>query len=95
MEAGRIKDKEDLYMQIQYNGDLYFNIPMVLTNYCPILTDDFPFDSQLCTIVLSSWIYLSNELVLEHTGREHAIRNVRLKSPSFTYEKYGLEIVNQ
>uniref|UniRef100_A0A914UQE6 Uncharacterized protein n=1 Tax=Plectus sambesii TaxID=2011161 RepID=A0A914UQE6_9BILA len=86
LEAEYIKEKDDLFLNIFYDGSIYLNFPIVLTNYCAMKTDTFPFDTQVCTITLSSWLYANDEMILEHTGKMRMIEHLNTEWEMFPYE---------
>ncbi len=62
---------------IHYTGAVDYSYPFVLTNYCPMQSDDFPFDSQTCIVKFTSWKYTSKFVYLQHVPMNStAARNV-------------------
>jgi hypothetical protein len=54
---------ENHLASIGYNGWVVINFPLtILKTRCDIQTKLFPFDTQMCPIALTSWMYQSNQL---------------------------------
>jgi hypothetical protein len=50
-----IIEKERRKIQINYDGTVTVWNPQIVTHYCAMLIDNFPYDTQTCTITLSPW----------------------------------------
>lgn len=59
-------EKEERLVIINYNGEVVYTYPFLLTNSCPMQTDNFPFDSQTCNIRVSSGSYPSQYVQFVH-----------------------------
>uniref|UniRef100_A0A914V910 Neurotransmitter-gated ion-channel ligand-binding domain-containing protein n=1 Tax=Plectus sambesii TaxID=2011161 RepID=A0A914V910_9BILA len=59
-------EKEERLVIINYNGEVVYPYPFLLTTSCPMQTDDFPFDSQTCTIRITSGSYSSKYVQFTH-----------------------------
>jgi hypothetical protein len=48
-------EKERRKIQISYDGTVTVWNPQIVTHYCAMVVDNFPYDTQTCTITLSPW----------------------------------------
>ncbi len=51
---------------IYANGTVFISFPFVLTNYCKMVIQDYPFDEQECIIKITSWAYTKEDLNFVH-----------------------------
>uniref|UniRef100_A0A914W5B5 Uncharacterized protein n=1 Tax=Plectus sambesii TaxID=2011161 RepID=A0A914W5B5_9BILA len=59
-EAEAITDLDMETLMVEYDGTISRSYPYILSNYCPMITDEFPFDKQDCIIKITSWNYAAN-----------------------------------
>uniref|UniRef100_A0A914VN16 Neurotransmitter-gated ion-channel ligand-binding domain-containing protein n=1 Tax=Plectus sambesii TaxID=2011161 RepID=A0A914VN16_9BILA len=59
-EAEEMIDQDKEVLMVQHDGTVSRSYPFVLSNYCPMKTDEFPFDKQECIIKITSWHYPAN-----------------------------------
>ncbi|XP_067144004.1 glutamate-gated chloride channel-like, partial [Centruroides vittatus] len=57
--------KDNIYVQIQSNGSVYYSLRLRLTLSCPMNLKNYPFDKQKCRIIIMSWLYGSQDLRLK------------------------------
>lgn len=60
---------DDRLVTISYDGTLFMSFPFVLTNYCKMKIEEYPFDTQECVIKIVSWAYATEDLYLQHYHR--------------------------
>uniref|UniRef100_A0A914W251 Uncharacterized protein n=1 Tax=Plectus sambesii TaxID=2011161 RepID=A0A914W251_9BILA len=85
LDTEYIIEKKDLNPEIKYTGDVRLNFGYVLSNRCEMKTDNFPFDSQECVFVMSSWSFTTNKITLEHIGGQRPIQNLNSEWDVFPY----------
>uniref|UniRef100_A0A914VQ84 Uncharacterized protein n=1 Tax=Plectus sambesii TaxID=2011161 RepID=A0A914VQ84_9BILA len=85
LDTEYIVEKKDLNPEIKFTGDVRLNFAYVLSNRCEMKTDNFPFDSQECVFVMSSWSFATNRIVLEHIGGQRRIQNLNAEWDVFPY----------
>ena len=49
---------------IYSDGTVYYYFPTVIEGLCPIDVTNFPFDTQICALIFSSWNYHGQEIDL-------------------------------
>lgn len=59
-------NNDDLLYKVRYDGSVMWEIPRIFTTYCEVDITYFPFDTQTCTIELTSWAYNTNQVMLHH-----------------------------
>ena len=42
---------------VSHGGNMYWNAPLVVKGKCKIEVQDFPFDTQKCSLKFGSWTY--------------------------------------
>ncbi|CAG5123758.1 unnamed protein product, partial [Candidula unifasciata] len=76
-------------VSIQYNGNVKWMVPLMVSSVCSVDVTYFPYDRQICTIKFGSWIYDDEQLEivsdatkpdLEHyvMNSEYDLRNVSI-----------------
>ncbi|XP_071944265.1 neuronal acetylcholine receptor subunit alpha-7-like [Antedon mediterranea] len=63
--------KEGLYFIIQSDGTVVKAAPSILTSFCRMNVEYFPFDKQHCTLKFASWLYNGWQLNLDFPGGAH------------------------
>ncbi|KAJ8318133.1 hypothetical protein KUTeg_003224 [Tegillarca granosa] len=59
-------NNDDLLYKVRFDGSVVWEIPRIFTTYCEVDITYFPFDTQTCTIELTSWAYNTNQVILNH-----------------------------
>uniref|UniRef100_A0A914WQE8 Neurotransmitter-gated ion-channel ligand-binding domain-containing protein n=1 Tax=Plectus sambesii TaxID=2011161 RepID=A0A914WQE8_9BILA len=85
LEPEYIIEKEDWNLEIKYTGDVWLNFVYVLSNRCEMKTDNFPFDSQECLFVMSSWTYTIDQMTLEHIDDQQPLESLNSEWDVFPY----------
>ncbi|PIO65559.1 hypothetical protein TELCIR_12761, partial [Teladorsagia circumcincta] len=55
-------EANDRYLDVFYDGTVRQSVYAVYTNLCNMKVDDFPYDSQICTIDIGPWSYTDEEV---------------------------------
>uniref|UniRef100_A0A914UQV9 Uncharacterized protein n=1 Tax=Plectus sambesii TaxID=2011161 RepID=A0A914UQV9_9BILA len=84
-EPEYIINKEDWNLEIEFTGDIWLSFAYVLSNRCKMKTDNFPFDSQECVFVMTSWSFANNKIILEHIDGQQPIGNLSSEWDVFPY----------
>ncbi|KAJ8318089.1 hypothetical protein KUTeg_003180 [Tegillarca granosa] len=68
---------EDLLFRVKFDGKVDWEIPRIFTTYCEVDVTYFPFDTQTCTIEVTSWVYTMDEMKLYHLKTEVNIEDFK------------------
>jgi len=66
MEARNIIEESDI--SVYASGDIFVSFPMIHTIHCPMILDEFPFDTQNCKLTVSSWT--NHGFIMDITARD-------------------------
>jgi hypothetical protein len=68
-QINRFVPDRQVYAVISCNGTVNVVWPEVISAHCPFNVQSFPFDTQVCTLVMGPWNYVSMQLkVVAHPG---------------------------
>ena len=67
---------------VNFNGDIFLTIPVLLTFSCFLELKDFPFDKQVCNMTFGSWKFSKNYLDIR------VINETIVKKPIINYNNF-------
>ncbi|EYC32365.1 hypothetical protein Y032_0003g1535 [Ancylostoma ceylanicum] len=73
-------DASERYVDVFYDGVVRQSVYAVYTNLCNMKVNEFPYDSQVCTIDIGPWSYTDEEV--------HSIPGKSIESPYTGFELY-------
>ncbi|GMT08755.1 hypothetical protein PFISCL1PPCAC_52, partial [Pristionchus fissidentatus] len=64
LAQSQIISEDDRMAEVMADGTVYTTNPSVYDTWCTLNLNNFPFDSQQCTINIGSWVYTANETTI-------------------------------
>ncbi|XP_022189190.1 pH-sensitive chloride channel 2 isoform X2 [Nilaparvata lugens] len=80
--------RPDVLVSIQPDGTVLYSTRMKVTLLCLMNLQKFPFDSQICPLVLESWAYNTSQLTLNWEGLSPVTVNRRLQLTEYSLVNY-------
>ncbi|CAG0925248.1 unnamed protein product, partial [Notodromas monacha] len=81
--------KENVYVAIDADGNVYFNCRLRVQFYCEIDLTLFPFDDQTCRLKMESWTLTEKDLVLKWMTPTSNLNSVEV-ADEFSMSEYDL-----
>lgn len=81
----------DFRPNVNSDGTVYYNFPTVIEALCPIDVTNFPFDTQMCSLIFGSWSYHGLQLDFQANGQGDLSSmkdNVEWEVPQITSERH-------
>ncbi|EDW33457.1 GL15583 [Drosophila persimilis] len=81
-------DEKDVLTSLSPEGNVILSTRMQASLYCWMNFKKFPFDQQLCSTVIESWMYNTSDLVLEWEERSPISFDPEMRLTEYNMEKF-------